>query len=382
MEYINKLDNLLKDGYSQKFACYYLDAIEEESNCGIFDKEYCSWAHSQGFFVSHACAFKLNKKNVDDYLSEYDYYRLWPLNSWSRIWINDKLTMKYMFYGTRYDKLMPKYYFYSTKNGLIPLMDLKTNLNDLNGALIAVLKDVKEIACKPNNGTNGVGFVKLSFSNNNFYINSKIATKEDILFFANNNHNYIFTEYLRPCKEYEVYSKNIHSLRIVTINPNGNNPKIVDGCVRFPNKKCGESNYIILGENTKNDFNLYTFIDWDDGKLFRTVKTYIDRIEDTPIHPDTKIEINGYLPRFHELKQDILSICDYFSNIEYMGFDIGLTPTGYKIMEINTHPGIFAQQINIPYFKNNLFGPWLKEKINQVNSLSEDEIKVRNKIVR
>ena len=68
-------------------------------------------------------AYGLRENKIADYLSDYDYYRIWPLNSWNRIWINDKLTLKYMLADTEYSDFMPKYYYYMTPKGLKKLLD-------------------------------------------------------------------------------------------------------------------------------------------------------------------------------------------------------------------------------------------------------------------
>lgn len=61
-----------------------------------------------------ASLYDINDINYMNFLSEYDYYR---------IWINDKLTLKYMLDGTEYSGIMPKYYYYTSMDGLRTLVD-------------------------------------------------------------------------------------------------------------------------------------------------------------------------------------------------------------------------------------------------------------------
>lgn len=67
--------------------------------------------------------YGLTEENFTEYLSDYDYYRIWPLNSWTRIWVNDKMTLKYMLANTDLGDVMPKYYYYMSQDGLRALVD-------------------------------------------------------------------------------------------------------------------------------------------------------------------------------------------------------------------------------------------------------------------
>ena len=105
----NQTSDLLRDGFARRMADKYLNMLLFEDDNDMFDPAYRSWAHRHGFCVESACAFGLNEDNIDDYLPDYDYFRVWPLNSWQRIWINDKLTLKYALAGTECDRFLPEY---------------------------------------------------------------------------------------------------------------------------------------------------------------------------------------------------------------------------------------------------------------------------------
>ena len=383
MYHTNKLEDMLSEGYSKKWAQYFLLGIEQDNQMGVFEEEYAKWAHSQGFFATHAYAYGLNENNVDNYLSDYDYYKVWPLNSWSRIWINDKLTLKYMLHGTEYSHLMPKYYFYSTPSGLKPLMDVDMSTHaSIEDAFFDTLHRVGELACKPNNGTESRGFVRISIENGSYCFNGAKCDKDQILTFLQDNPNYIFTEYLRPSDEFKKFSDQIHTLRIVTINENGYSPKIVASFLRFPNSTCGEANYNVFETDIESKYNHYTYIDINDGSLEKSIKTYVSHIESTDIHPDTKETLVGELPHYDELVKEIEGICRLMSNVEYMGFDFGVTNDGYKLMEINSHPGINTSQTREPFFLNETIGQFFKNKLEDLNNLSEEEKKKRTLLVR
>ena len=81
-------------------------------------------------------------------------------------------------------------------------------------------------------------------------------------------------------------------------------------------------------------------------------------------------------------KEKILGIAKLFSLVEYMGFDIGLTDRGPKIMEINSHPGIGYLQMFRGFFTDERLGKYFRAKIDMLEALSEREKLSRNGITR
>lgn len=159
-----RLNDLLKEGFSRKFASYYLNSAQKEYDHPAYSAEFVKWAHSNGFLAESAAAYGLTEDNMDQYLSDYDYYKIWPLNNWTRIWINDKLTLKYMLANTQFSDIMPEYYYYSTPNGLKKLLDAPNQETAPSiDEFKRVLASVGEFACKPCNGSASYGFFRMSY---------------------------------------------------------------------------------------------------------------------------------------------------------------------------------------------------------------------------
>lgn len=352
---------LIQNGFEEKFARYYLDGIELEQKNPLYDETYGAWAHSKGFPVNHAFAYGLNEQNLVNYCSKYDYDRLWPANSWSKIWIDDKLTLKYMLYGTKFSNLMPEYYFYSTKAGLRGLMDNPYPDNQDIGTLLQVIKDKGAIACKENNGSFGVGFFKLSYENNRFFMNEEVVDEQKIQEIVEGNPNYIFTEYLYPCEQLAKIHHMIQTIRVVVLNVHGNDPFIVSKHIRFGMDALGATNF--KGENTAENFNLFAYVDLDNGHIGDAFNLYFNRIEQCSIHPDTKEKIDVTLPELRKVKEAALEIAKYFSNLEWLGYDFCITPNGIKIMEINSHPDLKMIQVMQPLYKVPEIKEWITKKM-------------------
>ena len=359
---------------------WYSDTIKRENQEKCFDRAYLEWAHANGFYAESACSYNLSPENISDYLSDYDYLKVWPLNGWTRIWVNDKLTLKYMLANTEFDKLMPKYYYYSMPQGLRSLIDNPyKDATDEN--FIRLLSEKGVFACKPCNGTTAIGFVRLSYCDGFFTLNHQTVTEKDVLEFVHTHPNYVFTEYIRPSSNFARFSPLIHTLRLVTLNDNGKS-RIIGGYLRLPCENTGEANYTVLDGTDTGKFNIFAGVDFDSGEYGNAQKTFINRIEPCAIHPDTGVEIKGRIDNYEELKQTILSIANRFNTLEWLGFDIGVTDNGFKCMEINTHPGIKYMQIFKPFLTDDILKSYFAKKFGEIDKMSESEKNKRSLILR
>ena len=125
------LEEMLQDGFTRKFAQFYMSILESENQNTVFDPEYVHWAHERGFTAECASVLNLTDDNINNYLSQYDFNKVWPLNNWARLWVNDKLTLKYTLSSDRLKCYLPKYYYYTTQHGLRTVM-IRVNRAFLN----------------------------------------------------------------------------------------------------------------------------------------------------------------------------------------------------------------------------------------------------------
>lgn len=375
MERSIDIEDLLRDGFTLKYAKFYLNLIEKENNNPDFDKEYTRFAHSKGFLASWAGYYGLSEKNINDYLSDYDFYRVWPCNDWTKIWVNDKLTLKLMLDGTCISDFMPEYYYYTIPNGIRRLTESKYD-SSIDG-FIKQLKKVKTMACKPNNGTMSQGFFKLSFCEGLYAINDKEVTRQDVEEFVLTHPNYVFTEYLIPNAYFRKMNPLIHTIRINTINKNGDDPRIIGSWVRIPTSKTTDVNRADLGN--KDNYNLITRIE-NDGTLCDSKLAYSNHIENVSFHPDSGTNLDGKIENFSRLKNIVFEFCQRYNTLEFLGFDIGATENGFKCMEVNTHPGIMYDQMYTPWMKDDYIGDYFRRKISVIDNMTQEQKLSRNLI--
>lgn len=375
------LKKLLDEGFTRKFATFYLAGCKYEEKIQFYDAEYREWAHSHGFWCEHACLYGLDDSNVGTYLSDYDFYKVWPLNAWQRIWINDKLTLKLMLADHELSSLMPKYYYYSSELGLRPSCD-NPNINDVSiEGFIRLLKEIGEFACKPCNGTASGGFYKLSFAND-FFINNKTVSLLDVERFVIEHPNYVFTEYLHPAEEYGRISPLIHTMRVNALNVSGGGPRLLRSYIRFADSGCVAANYFTFDGTDVNAHHVQVGVNLDNGQWGDGVLIYPNRKEHIKVHPDSGVALEGQIEGFGELKRLLLKVAQKFNCIEFMGFDVCMSSQGFKIMEINSHPGISYLQVYKSLLADAEFKNYISGKLSAIDSMTPEQRNQRNAIVR
>ena len=379
------LENLLADGFRKSHAQMFLNTLEYEKDNNFFEPEFLVWAYEHGFSAHESKILGINEENYRDYLSTYDWHKLCPVNDWERIWVNDKLTLKYMLDGTEFSGLMPKYFYYADKNkGLVALPDnpdkknSPVTLDDFIELLCNPTGGGRTFACKPNNGTMSVGFFKLAYNENKIELNGKPIFEEDLKIFISGHPNYIYTEYFNPSDVFSKFDYRVPTIRIITLNPGGYDAKIIANYIRFANPTTGEANYHEkMGEG---DYHLYSNIDGETGKFAGGVKIFENKVVSIENHPVTNKPLTGILPDFPEFLNTVKKIADRFNLVELMGFDVTHTDKGYKIMEINTHPGGSGMQLFKPLLKNPDILNFVRTKLEKIDNLTDAERKARNNI--
>ena len=246
------LEDMLEQGFTRRMAQSYLKALEWERECGLFDADALAWAHERGFRAESLSGYDLLEHRLEDYLSDYDYARLWPLNSWQRLWINDKLTLKYLLAGTDMDRYLPAYYYYTSPDSaggipapaaaataapaaapgrLVPLSD--SEMDPTIRGFLAQLKRVGAFACKPCNGEGASGFHELAYTQGAWQVDGEEVGRMGVEQFVASHSNYVFTELIRPASQLARVSPAIHTLRLLVLNPDGARPSPVANYLRF-----------------------------------------------------------------------------------------------------------------------------------------------------
>lgn len=357
---------LLAKGLQKNRAIYLAKSIDEDWKINMdISNEAKIWAMERGFLPGRMKLYGLNEQNFRDYLSDIDYFLLHPLNNHFAIWINDKLTLKYVIPSVFHTQegrclsIMPEYYLYIENDGRYSyLMDSpKYILHDEN-YLFNLLKEKQILALKPSRGAGGHGFVKLQYVDGGIYANSKKMDKTAFDTFRDSLNGYLVTEYVSQHKALDtVWDKSVCTLRIISVKNNNKNltdggkTNVIVSYARFGTEKSnGASNLSSGGVGIAYDFDNGRFADY----FYQYLKYASDGNIYLSEHPDTKVSLSGKrLPHWEIVRDVVYSVCDYLSSLEYFGFDLMVTDSGVKMCEINTHPSLDYEQV--------MCGPiWLK----------------------
>lgn len=377
----NTLEALLARGFSKKMGSAYLDSLARERRDGLFDADYLEWAHSYGFLGESAVAYRLSENNIDDYLSDYDYARVWPLNDWQRIWINDKLTFAYMFSGTEFERYLPESYYYRAQDRLVPLVNSHGRA-DIDG-LLDLLREKGEFACKPCNGEWGLGFHKLSFRDGGFFIDNRPAEEREVRTFVEEGRNLIYTEFFHPDEQTARIDSLIHTLRVLVVNRTGVDPVPVASYLRFSTNTHGDDskpNYSIPTARGVSSFNVG--FDMETGEFGGGHIIYGYERVDSDVHPDSGVEASGTFEGWRDFREMLMRMSLALGPLEYLGFDIGMTDRGPKLMEINSHSGCKYLQVFKPYRADPFLRSFFDEKLAAIDALGPGEVARRNDLAR
>lgn len=149
----------------------------------------------------------------------------------------------------------------------------------------------------------------------------------------------------------DIYPTSVNTIRIVTIN----NHKIfiIGGCIRIGLDKCVD--------NFENG-GICAVIDVEKGIIpgpaqDKAGKYYIK-------HPVTNNQIEGIeIPYYEELIDMIKKMAKKLPTLKYIGWDIGITPTGPSLIEANELPGNQIIQLPYPNCKKEGVLPKIKEAL-------------------
>lgn len=89
-------EELRKLGMDFKWTKMFVKKLADDEKGFSLTQEEKAWALKRGFFPGRVKLYGLNEENYRNYLPDFNYFMLHPLNHHFKIWVNDKLTLKYI----------------------------------------------------------------------------------------------------------------------------------------------------------------------------------------------------------------------------------------------------------------------------------------------
>ena len=345
--------NLLREkGMDYKWSKMFVKKLSDDEQAFNISPKKKEWAIAHGFFPGRVELYGLNDENFMNYLPDYCYFMIHPINNHFKIWVNDKLTLKYVLNSNSCIDTMPDYYLYVENDGSYTyLMDESQSHGNDAKYIRALLEKEGILAIKPNSGTSGgMGFLKIEDRGGEIYVNNAAIEKLMLDTIVSNLRNHIVTEYIHQNDELaKIWPSSECTLRVIMVKIPKTDFYLRDQwhCIvsyaRFGSiVSGGASNLSSGGIGIGFDFRTGKFKEFgirykkfcDDGNWILLQ------------HPDTNYIWKGQaLPNWEFVKNKIVTVCHYLSSLEYLGFDIIITNDGMKICEINTHPAADYEQV-------------------------------------
>lgn len=347
------LKNLLvESGMDKKWSNMFVKKLSDDEAAFPMTDEQKKWALSRGFFPGRIELYGLNDDNYQNYLPDFGYFMVHPLNHHFRIWVNDKLTLKYVLNSNGCEDTMPRYFLYVENNGNYTyLMDAPEDIAKDTNFIYNLLLREGTLAAKPNSGTSGGrGFMKLEYRDGQIYENNKPIERSEFDAAVAQMRNYIVTEYAYQHDALsEIWPSSECTLRVIMFKQPSASPydksewKCSVSYARFGTSiSGGASNLSSGGIGIGFDFETGKYNDFG----IRYKKFCADGQWKCYEHPDTHVvwKETG-LPNWSFVKDKILHVCEHIGSLDYLGFDVIITPDGLKFCEINTHPASDYEQV-------------------------------------
>lgn len=355
------LEKIRDIGMDYRWSKMFVKKLKDDEKAfPVENSEIKEWALKRGFYPGRVELYKLNEDNFRDYIPDFQYFMLHPMNNHFRKWL-DKTTLKYILNSNGCEDTMPKYYIYVENDGSFTyLMDCPTDIPKNEDFLINLLESEGILAMKPNSGTSGgLGFIKLEKKEGKVYENNKIIPDERLVEIRDSMRNYIITEYCRQHPELnKIWPDSECTLRVIMCkDPKSDRFALPTWSCAVSYARFGTS--INGGASNLSSGGVGVGFDFETGKCnnfcIRYKRFTTDGIWQLKQHPDTKIMWSSVtLPNWDHVRKCINNICQQISSLDYLGLDIIITRQGMKLCEINTHPAIDYEQI--------LCGPVLANK--------------------
>ncbi len=345
------LEKVRELGMEYRWSRMFVKKLKDDEVAFPVSTNEAEFALRHGFYPGRVALYGLNEDNVKNYLPDYNYFMLHPLNNHFLKWL-DKTTLKYVLNSNGCEDTMPKYYVYVENDGSYTyLMDCPDDIEKNSDFLLNLLKRFGILAMKPNSGTSGgLGFIKLELRDGVMYENNKEIDLERFEQIKASMKNYIITEYVRQHSELaKIWPDSECTLRVIMAKIPKTDPYAkAEWTCNVSYARFGTS--INGGASNLSSGGIGVGFDFESGKYHDFALRYKRFCKDgqwrLASHPDTGICFGGEgLPNWEIVKKKILDVCDHISSLDYLGLDVIITEDGMRLCEINSHPAMDYEQI-------------------------------------
>lgn len=317
-----------KKGYNRGWYSYVHRNMEEAYDSAPLPARQKKWAVKRGFYPYHVWQYGLTEENYRSIVSDWDYGYLYPLNNYYQELIDNKLFAWYTLAPFR--AYLPKHYYHLLRDrGILRLMDCPEACGASLDGIVRLVRSLGIAALKKTGGAHGDGFYKIRSVGDGFEANDKALTEEEFRTFLSGLDEYIITDYIKMHPVMETLNPcSVNTIRVCAVNEHGNDPVIPSAYLRIGTKNSGATDNVGSG-------GMFCKIDVETGRFYDGEVLNNHVTTKVTHHPDTNAPLEGIIPNWELAKSVILQICNYIPDLEWLGFDIAITPESICVVEIN-----------------------------------------------
>lgn len=293
------------------------------------------WAYRHGFLSYRLSQYGITRKNHRDFISDFEYSWLRHINGDYCFLFEDKISLKYIV--NSFHDCFPEYYYHirnsNSGNVVIKMMDCPEDRGRDYEDILALAREKGELALKPDTGSHGNGFCRLTYDGDKYYLNFKEASPKEIISMLDDEANqYLVTEFISNHPQFKkIYEGAVNTIRLLVFKDENGNPQIGNAYMRFGSSKTGTVDNMGAG-------GIFAELDIESGRYHDAKIITHNSIIPCEKHPDTNVIIEGIVPHWEDVKNTVLAVARDIKPMEYFGFDVAITERGVKFPEINRFP--------------------------------------------
>ena len=211
---------------------------------------------------------------------------------------------------------------------------------------VTLLEREGALVTKGVTGYGGYNVNIFKYEEGEYYINNSKVKKETVRDVARQLDGYLVTEHCIQARyAEELYPNATNTIRLITINPQENEPYIPVAVHRIGTEESGHVDNCSQGGLTAEVKQT--------GRLSAAGKFVNNDVVWYDTHPDSNAQIkDATVPRWDEMCKTVLSIVNRIKELRYVGWDVLLTESGeFKIIEGNNRSDVDLLQIHRPLLR-------------------------------
>lgn len=307
--------------------------------------------NKDGFLSESSIIYNLADKNKKSYLSDYQRLRTRYINESYSFILDDKIVFENMYKDTL---SVPETISMIEKGRILSLS--KYNV-DSTESLIGYLKEKKKCVIKPMRNGGGFGIHILELIDTELHINSNRMSDNELKDWLKTLNKYFISEYIEQGSfSNNLYKKSINTIRLITVIK----PETNDAYIPIAVQRIGNNSTAPTDNWTQGGYSAE--INLESGELGKAVRyPKNNSIKRHSTHPETNKEIEGQIiPRWNEIKTDIIKAAERFPYIKYVGWDIVITEDGYSVIEGNNFTDVNLLQVHKPLLEDEILVEFYK----------------------